>query len=318
MACQGAKKFWTPLQKILCLLVLVALVQNVIAFETAQTSEIEDEDKSRRSFCEKYEVKTGDSALSIAQSLGIDYDELLAALKVCISYEEGTFLQTGQNICLPPYSLSCRHVSSTEKDCKLYTVQPGDTIAAIATSFSIDIAELLYPNSLKITDRVVPGQLLYLPSAGDECKAPDVVTIPQSPTEDVTSGNCTLHSVQSSETIESIADNMKIEKEWIIDANPDLDTDEDGMLKQGVQVNIPLKENGCSKDLISPEPCRVFVANGDQSLANISSILNYQIEKLQEANPDYLPSAEIETGAQIKLPPWNPECENGFEIVNQL
>ena len=262
-------------------------------------------------------MKTGDSALSVAQSLGIDYDELLAALKVCISYEEGTFLQAGQNICLPPYSPSCRHVSSTEKDCKLYTVQPGDTIAAIATSFSINIAELLHPNSLEVTDRVVPGQLLYLPSLGDKCKAAEVVTTPQPPAKDVTSGHCTLHSVQSLETIESIANKMKIEKEWIIDANPDLDTDKDGMLKPGVQVNIPLKENGCSKDSISPEPCRVFVANGDQSLENISSALNYHFEELLEANPEYLSGAEIEAGAHIRLPPWNRECENGFKIVNQ-
>eukprot|EP00890_Picochlorum_soloecismus_P000794 jgi/Picsp_1/1715/NSC_05189-R1_rad2 family len=316
MEYQVVKKFCPPLPKLLFLLVLVALIQGVTAIENVRESKIEDKDDSRRPFCETYEVKSGDSALSIAQSLGMDYEELLAALKVCISYEEGTFLQAGQNICLPPYSPSCRHVSSTEEDCKLYTVQSGDTLAAIAASFSIDIVELLYPNSLKVTDRVVPGQLLQLPSPGDDCNPPEVVT-PQTPAEDVTFGNCTLHSVQSPETIESIADEMKIDKEWIIDANSDLDTDKDGMLKQGVQVSIPLIENGCSENLISPEPCRVFVTNGDQSLEIISSTLNYPIENLLEANPDYLPGAEIEAGAQIRLPPWNPECENGFEIVNK-
>ena len=317
MEYQIAKKFCPPLPKLLCLFVLFALIQGVTAFQNVRISSIEDKDDSRRSVCETYEVKSGDSALSIAQSLGIDYEELLTALKGCIGYEEGTFLQAGQNICLPPYSPSCRHVSSTKEDCKLYAVQPGDTIAAIAASFNIDISELLNPNSLKVTDNVVPGQLLHLPSPGDDCKAPEMVTAPQTSVEDVTSGNCTLHSVQRHETVASIAKEMKVEKEWIVDANPDLDIDKDGKLKEGLQVKIPLLENGCSKDLISPEPCRVLVANGDQTLESISSAFDYQIQYLLEANPDYLPGTEIEAGTQIKLPPWNPGCENGFEIVNK-
>lgn len=47
-----------------------------------------------------------------------------------------------------------------------YTVQPGDTLLAIATRFEVSLEELLQANSLSAEAMIYPGQVLWIP-AGD-------------------------------------------------------------------------------------------------------------------------------------------------------
>ena len=103
-----------------------------------------------RAVCDTYTVQAGDSAVSIADKLQIDYDELLSALQSCIGFVEGSMLQIGQTVCLPPYTPACRFVSSSG-ECTRYTVQYGDTLSMVASSFELDMEALAEVNNLNLT-----------------------------------------------------------------------------------------------------------------------------------------------------------------------
>ena len=48
-------------------------------------------------------------------------------------------------------------------DQQTYTVQPGDTLAAIAGRFAVTVEELAEANNLSDPDRIFPGQVLTIP-----------------------------------------------------------------------------------------------------------------------------------------------------------
>jgi lysozyme len=46
---------------------------------------------------------------------------------------------------------------------EFYTVQSGDTLAAIASSFGVGVGEILSANGLTSTDEIFVGQKLIIP-----------------------------------------------------------------------------------------------------------------------------------------------------------
>lgn len=107
---------------------------------------------------------------------------------------------------------------------KLYTVEEGDTISAIAAKFGITPNTILWSNNIDDIDSIMPGdQLFILPVAGLK------------------------YIVQNDDTIETIATKYKAEKDKILAFN---DLPANGKLESGQEIIIP----GGQKEL--PPPVR--------------------------------------------------------------
>eukprot|EP00889_Picochlorum_renovo_P005303 jgi/Picre1/32333/NNA_007679.t1 len=114
--------------------------------------QVPQDDIVQRGFCERYTVEAGESALSIAQKFHVEYEDFVIALKDCIGYEEGTFLQVGQQVCLPPYS----------------PASEGESLETISALYNVTLEVLVQnnPNHQKIE----PGGKIYIPQGGEGCQ----------------------------------------------------------------------------------------------------------------------------------------------------
>lgn len=96
---------------------------------------------------------------------------------------------------------------------KIYEVQPGDTVSAIAAVNKITVNTILWANDIDNVDSIMPGDKIFiLPVAG------------------------LSYTVKSGDTIDSIAEKYKSEKQKIISFN---DLPADGQLKEGEEIIIP-------------------------------------------------------------------------------
>jgi len=198
--------------------------------------------QSANTFCETYTVASGDSALSIAQKFQVDYEVLVAALQDCIGYVDGTVLQIGQRACIPPYSPSCKFVSTAGDDgtCKYYTVQYGDTLANVASSFSTDLADLAKLNGLNLNTTVVPQMKLALPPWDKNCPD-DILPKVTSPPPD--SSECKIYISNGGESLDSIAGKYSVTLEGLLQVNSNYTTDK--KTEPGDQIKLPPWSDTC-------------------------------------------------------------------------
>ena len=266
-----------------------------------------------RELCGTYIVQQGDSTVSIAQKVGVTYEDLLAALQQCIDYKEGEFLQTGQIVCLPPYSPACESVRSVDNNpkCKSYTVQIGDTLARISTSLNLNTNDLLYLNNLNISDPVSPGQVLKLPPWGSSCPGGNSNS---SADGSATVSQCQLYTVGPGETWTSIANKFQVSEDSIKSSNIDVSKEEPGV---GYRLKIPIGEKGCDKIDIGRD-CKMYISNGGETMEAVAKQTSLAVLQLLEINSRYKSPADVtEPGAQIKLPPWSSACGSNFTVINR-
>lgn len=96
---------------------------------------------------------------------------------------------------------------------KIYEVQQGDTVSAIATKNNITVNTILWANDIDNVDSIMPGDKIFiLPVAG------------------------LSYTVKSGDSIDSIAKKYKADKEKIISFN---DLPANGELKEGEEIIIP-------------------------------------------------------------------------------
>lgn len=113
---------------------------------------------------------------------------------------------------------------------KIYEVKPGDTMGAIAVANKITVNTILWANDIDNVDSIMPGDKIFiLPVAG------------------------LSYVIKNGDTIDSIADKYKSEKQKIISYN---DLPADGQLKEGEEIIIPDGQ----KEV--PQPTAGTVENG--------------------------------------------------------
>ena len=210
-----------------------------------------------KTFCETYTVASGDSALSIAQKFQIDYEVLVAALQDCIGYVDGTVLQIGQRACIPPYSPSCKFVAATGDDgkCKYYTVQYGDTLANIASSFRTDLAELATLNGLNLNTTVIPLMKLALPPWDKNC--PDDI-LPKITTPPSDSSECSIYISNGGETLDSIAAKYSVALDALLQVNSQY-SDTGEKTEPGDQIKLPPWSDTCADNATVVNRPYVFI-----------------------------------------------------------
>jgi LysM repeat protein len=101
----------------------------------------------------EYKVKNGDTLFNISQEYNIKWD-LIAQIN---NLSEPYMLHAGQTLKIP-------QATTSKVPNKIYTVQKNDTLASIARSYNVTIADIIAVNpNLQLSDLITPGQVIKLP-----------------------------------------------------------------------------------------------------------------------------------------------------------
>jgi LysM repeat protein len=100
-----------------------------------------------------YIVKSGDTLFNISQQYSVKWD-LIAELN---NLPEPYVLHAGQTLKIP-------QATTSKVDGKIYTIKSGDTLASIARSFNITVADIIAVNpNLQSSKLITVGQVIKLP-----------------------------------------------------------------------------------------------------------------------------------------------------------
>lgn len=106
-----------------------------------------------------YTVRAGDTLMSIAQKLGVARKDLQTLNNIANPDQ----IYVGQVLRVPG-AASTQGTATTGSKAKTYTVQRGDTLAAIATRFGVTIAQLKQANNIANANQIYTGQVLTIPT----------------------------------------------------------------------------------------------------------------------------------------------------------
>lgn len=102
---------------------------------------------------ENYVVQSGDTLTSIAQQFDVSTEAIL----VRNGMTNGSYIRRGQTLIIPVGGVVMPLT---------HTVQPGESLTAIANLYSTTVEALADANSMTASTRIVPGQVLNLPATG--------------------------------------------------------------------------------------------------------------------------------------------------------
>jgi LysM repeat protein len=243
----------------------------------------------------------------VSQAAHVDGAALLAALEACIGYTPATVLQVGQQVCLPPWSPSCKFTATTEGRCKAYVVQMGDTVGSVATSFGVAAAALQGANKAALPTAATPlqpGQRLRLPPWDDQ-RCSDTA-VDDAPT-------CRAYAVKAGDSLASVATMFTVTGEALLAANPDVAA-AGGTLSVGQPVHIPPFPSSCGVGTLTEPPpselalCRAYYVREGDSVASIAVQFGSTVDGVTGLNPDLAAPALLTPGRSVRIPPWDDSC----------
>jgi LysM repeat protein len=252
--------------------------------------------------CQSYVVAAGDTPWGIATKTGTDGLEVIAALEQCIGYVAGqTILQVGQRVCLPPYRPGCRFAVAAGA-CQAYVVQAGDTLASVADSFALKLAELAAVNG-DVGAAMRPGDRLRLPP-WDERACGGAAAPP--------AGQCRVYSVVEGDFLFGIADAFRVELKDLVAVNPGLTPE--STLRAGQAVRVPPFTAACGAG-VAAKPggdgsamCREYrILEGDD-VSRIALKFGTTVAEVLAANPGQPAGAVLKPGHRIRVPPYPDSC----------
>ena len=108
-----------------------------------------------------YKVKSGDTLIGIANSVGVSPADIAA---VNSNFNANARLQRGQTIKVPvSRELVDRQLNDKEVS---YKVKSGDTLTGVAQRYNIGISELAAANNLKTNSNLILGRNITIPAGG--------------------------------------------------------------------------------------------------------------------------------------------------------
>ena len=143
-----------------------------------------------------YKVKSGDTLIGIANSVGISPEELAA---VNTNFDAKARLQRGQTIKVPvTKDLVDRQLNDKAVS---YKVKSGDTLTGVAQRYNIGLGDLAAANNLKTNSNLILGRTITIPANG---------TVSASTTASSTSNSNKGSSSASAEATSSTASGKKL------------------------------------------------------------------------------------------------------------
>ncbi len=164
----------------------------------------------------------------------------------------------------------------------IYTVQPGDTLYAIARRFNVSVDAVKQANNL-VTDIISIGQRLIIPGLAP----PPLVTV--------------TYIVQPGDTLYSIARAYDTTVEAIMVANNLTTT----ALSIGQTLKIPTPEPPITEPIEpTPPPPDVYTVRAGDTLFSIARQFGTTVQQLMDLNN--LTTTEIFPGQVLQIPPFLP------------
>ena len=117
-----------------------------------------------------YTIQSGDTLAAIADRFNVSVDDIVSANSIenpdVISVGQQLTIPTGSGGAAAPGGSGSSAAGATGSTSgNTYTVASGDTLAAIANRFNIDLDALIAANSIENQDVISVGQVLTIPSS---------------------------------------------------------------------------------------------------------------------------------------------------------
>jgi len=109
-----------------------------------------------------YVVRWGDTLSGIAQRFGVSLQALAQANGLSVR----SYVYVGQRLRIPTSRTSAPSTPSTGGGSRVYVVQPGDTLSAIAVRYGVSMAALVRLNGIRNPSLIYVGQRLLIPTGG--------------------------------------------------------------------------------------------------------------------------------------------------------
>lgn len=239
-------------------------------------------------------VKSGEMLLAIAAQ----YDLSVETVMMVNEITDPTTLQIGQKLLIPVTPTPQFKTSPTPTPRLIfYTIEPGDTLLAIALAHDTTVEALMRANWLNDPTALQIGQKLVIPPV--DGSLPDAIT--WAPTA--------MHEIESGDTLLSLAVDYGSSVEDILTVNPDLDPT---LLQIGQQVKVPLtrQKAGAGKGVapakLSPPPS-LSAADVAALKAGSFSLVGLEQEMIEAVNAERQAEglSPLAVDEQLTLMAWN-------------
>ncbi|WP_025644187.1 MULTISPECIES: LysM peptidoglycan-binding domain-containing protein [unclassified Psychrobacter] len=232
-----------------------------------------------------YKVKSGETLIGIANSLGVSAAQVAA---VNSSFDERARLQRGQTIKVP--------VSASQVDNKLndkpisYKIRSGDTLIGVANRYKIGVSDLAAANNLSTNSNLILGRSLTIPAAGNRSTATSATSTSSAASTSTTStgkklDNTENYRVQSGDGLIALARRFGVSVSDLAATN-NLSTK--AQLQRGQTLKVP-------KMTVSYQ-----VASGD-SLIGLARKYGVSTKELADMN-DIAPDTMLQRGQRLTVP----------------
>lgn len=232
-----------------------------------------------------YKVKSGETLIGIANSLGVSAAQVAA---VNSSFDERARLQRGQTIKVP--------VSASQVDNKLndkpisYKIRSGDTLIGVANRYKISVSDLAAANNLSTNSNLILGRSLTIPAAGNRSTATSATSTSSAASTSTTStgkklDNTENYKVQSGDGLIALARRFGVSVSDLAATN-NLSTK--AQLQRGQTLKVP-------KMTVSYQ-----VASGD-SLIGLARKYGVSTKELADMN-DIAPDTMLQRGQRLTVP----------------
>ncbi|HKL03254.1 MAG TPA: LysM peptidoglycan-binding domain-containing protein [Cryomorphaceae bacterium] len=190
----------------------------------------------------------------------------------------------------------------------VYKVEPGNTLFAIARTFSVSVTELSAVNS-NATDGLSIGEEVLVPISA--------INKRQARKSDIAlDGEFLLHTVQKRETLFSLSKKYGVDINLLIAKNPEAESG----LKRGTVLRIPIvKSTAADERFVEPaqnDSLVVHQVEEGQTLYSISKQYDVSVDSLQAIN--HASVNNLKPGDWLVIPVYSPSYIEQREIREKL
>ncbi|MED0656521.1 LysM peptidoglycan-binding domain-containing protein [Anoxybacillus ayderensis] len=204
--------------------------------------------------------------------------------------------------------LSTLFLGEKAVDAAQYTVKSGDSLWKIAQTFRTSVTELKTLNQLT-TDTIFIGQVLQVPNAQTTVQT-------TTPTNTMTNTTTTTYTIQSGDTLSTIARKWNTTVTRLLELNPTITDVNRIYVGQVLQVPMASTTNTMTNQLTSPTPApttitpptttnsatKRYIVQPGNTLSTIAKTFNTTVNNLLALNPSITSADFIRVGQTIYVP----------------
>ncbi len=191
-----------------------------------------------------YVVRPGDALSVLADGWGIDLGELMAANAIT----DANRIQIGQRLAVPLPSSRGAHVASWRSGGGSHTIEPGDTLSALAERWGTTVEEIVRLNGIADPSHVWVGQQIVIPGGGSPTTAAPAPTLPDS------------YTIAPGDTLSELAERWGTSVEEIVRLNGITDPSH---IWVGLEIAVPTGGGTTATTPAPTLPASYTIAPGD-------------------------------------------------------